>query len=91
MNYRNLTGAPGDIIGTIFSVIDTVSNIASKCESKEPPAPRVEVVSQPAPQVVDRPMPPININLTINVYKGDSTDEPIRVIKTQDGIGVNLK
>lgn len=91
----SLIGMPSgskDPLGTIFGVINTVTSIVDKIDrdSAPAPAPKVEIINpSPAPAVARNEQPPININLTINVYKGDS-DKPL-LEKTDNGISLNLK
>lgn len=93
----SLIGMPSgtkDPIGTIFGVINTITSIADKIDKSSAPvsapAPKVEIVNpSPTPVITKSEQPPININLTINIYKGDS-DKPL--LTTSDkGINLNLK
>lgn len=60
-----------DIFQNLLTVMNTISTVSSTIDKitadKAPKENKVEVVERPASQNV----PPININLTINVYKSD--------------------
>lgn len=84
---------PTDPLSTILTVINTVNKISDKLEERERKKAPVEVVDS-RPVIVqnpsnDKPTPPINVNLTINIYKGDD-DLPLLTSK-KDGIDINLK
>lgn len=94
MSLVNMPSGSKDPLGTIFGVINTVTSIVDKIDRNSAPvsapAPKVEIINpSPAPVVTRNEQPPININLTINVYKGDS-DKPL-LEKTDNGISLNLK
>lgn len=92
MSLLGMPSGSKDPLGTIFGVINTVTSIVDKIDrdSAPAPAPKVEIINPSPAQVAARnEQPPININLTINVYKGDS-DKPL-LEKTDNGVSLNLK
>lgn len=86
-----------DMFQNLFTVLNTVSTVANAIdkftEDRAPKENRVEVVERPVVVPSDHQnTPPININLTINVYKqdADALGLPL-LVQDKNGATINLK
>lgn len=86
-----------DVFKNLFTVLNTINTVATTVNklapNDKPNTNQVEVVERPVvvpASVPQQNIPPVNINLTINVYKDSDLDKLALPILSRDDNGVTL-
>lgn len=86
-----------DMFKNLFTVLNTINTVATTVNklapNDKPNTNQVEVVERPVvvpASVPQQNIPPVNINLTINVYKDSDLDKLALPVLSRDDNGVTL-